>query len=152
QVLEPVPVGYLGVALEFLAFAPRSIANLCRLGSQIRVVEQLFHVAHPVGPLAEPIAGDRVSGSAGRSSSEPVTPVPTTVGTARRRAALLRPLFTLGIIAPSQATRPLRSPLSSLVATTGLLSLFLASLIPAVPLAGFCALSPLLSLLPLLIS
>jgi hypothetical protein len=151
QVLQPIPVRYLGVTLEFFAFAPRAIANLRRLGSQIRVVEQLFHVAHPIGPLAEPFAGDRVPGSAGRTSSESFTPVATTVGTARRRAALLRRLFTLGIVAPAQAARPLRSPLTSLAASTGLRSL-LAGLIAVTRLAGLCALPPLLSLLPLLVS
>ena len=71
--LQLVPVGLLGVALELLAFAPHAVANAGGLGSQFGVVQQLFDVPHPVGPLTEPFAPDRSASSRGKTAP-PVIP------------------------------------------------------------------------------
>ena len=55
------PVGHLRVPLEVFAGTAYAVTNPRRLGPQRGVFEQLLHVSHAVGPLAESLAGDRPS-------------------------------------------------------------------------------------------
>ena len=45
--------------LELLASASDAVADPGGLGPQLGILEQLLDVAHPVGPFAESVAGDR---------------------------------------------------------------------------------------------
>jgi hypothetical protein len=86
------------VPLVFLARSARPIANPRGLGSHFRVVDQLFHVAHSIGPLTEALPGNRPA----RSSRDPFEQAinPSLTATAATRiggtslAALLLALLT----------------------------------------------------------
>src|SRR5262249_41193704 len=68
QVPQLVPIRLLRVALVLVSFPSHAIAKSSRLGAHLRVVQQLLHVAHPVGPLPEAFAADRSARAPGSAS------------------------------------------------------------------------------------
>ncbi len=144
------------MTLEFLACALRPITDACGFRPQFRIVEQFFHVAHPVRPLAESFARD---GPAGPSAPEPLL---GSVAKIRTAAAAQGAGLTTGLPA-SLAPRPVRLFIPLIVGRVGRLFVRLAvvrviitlRLLPLLRLPWLSAL-PLLSaaslLLPLLLS
>ena len=62
------------MALELLASTTHAVANARGLAAELGIIQQLFNVAHPVGPLPEALAGDRSARPARRTFEQLVKP------------------------------------------------------------------------------
>ena len=59
QLFHQIPLRFFGVSSEVTANIAGSIADLCRFGSQLGIVDHFFNVAEAVGPIAKTVTGQR---------------------------------------------------------------------------------------------
>jgi hypothetical protein len=155
KITQLLPIGLFGVALVVFAFSPDSIAKASGFGAHLGVIQQFFHVAHPVGPSPEALASDRASRPGRHPSGHPIATrllVATSALFLSRPVITFLPLLAAARIRAPKTARPLPL-LALLLASTTSLSVLLAltSLLPLLPLLVLLVSTTLLALTSLLV-
>lgn len=65
ELLDLFPVGLFGVAFQVASKFSNAVADCGSLIAQLRVIQEFFDVAKPIGEFTETGAGERIVGGSG---------------------------------------------------------------------------------------